>query len=136
MDIIFEDFKYAFEQGDGYGLSQTLSPIDPPSQLGRLKAFYRSTNAASASKDFKYRVLYDNSTPFKLSQEEGNGWVEVYFAYWKAVGEILKVEDAQRLGTKVSRLLLNSRHLKYAESWVAANATWASPIRFFASRDP
>jgi hypothetical protein len=39
MDTIFEDFKYAFEQGDGYGLSQTLSPIDPPSQPGRLRAF-------------------------------------------------------------------------------------------------
>lgn len=101
MDSFFEAFKEAYAKGDGYGLSMTLSPVDTSSQPNRLSSFFRSTNAASAVKDFKYRILYDNSNPFKLTQEEGNGWVEVYFAFWKVAGEILKAEAAAKANEKV-----------------------------------
>jgi hypothetical protein len=102
MDAVLNDFKVAYGSGDGYALSMTLSPLDTPSQPNRLSSFFRSTNAASAIKDFRYRILYDNSTPFKLSHEEGNGWVDVYFAYWKAIGEILGAENATKANEKVS----------------------------------
>lgn len=105
MDRFFDGFKEAYGSGDGYGLSMTLSPLDTSSQPDRLSSFFRSTNAASAVKDFKYRILYDNSNPFKLSQEEGNGWVDVYFAYWKVVGEILNAEAATKANEKVGKLL-------------------------------
>ncbi|KAG0651630.1 COP9 signalosome 8 [Hyphodiscus hymeniophilus] len=102
MDSVFQDFKKAYSEGHGYGLSMTLSPIPPSSDPNRLKAFFRSTNHASAKTDFKYHILYDNSMPFKLPQDEGNGWVEVYFAYWKAVGEILNAETASKAGAKTA----------------------------------
>lgn len=108
MDSFFARFKEAYARGDGYGLSMTLSPLDTPTEPNRLSSFFRSTNAASAVKDFKYRILYDNSNPFKLSQEEGNGWVDVYFAYWKVVGEILNAEAATKANDKVGKLLLAS----------------------------
>lgn len=104
MDRFFEDFRVAYGNGDGYGLSMTLSPLDTPSQPNRLSSFFRSTNAASAVKDFKYRILYDNSSPFKLSHEEGTGWVDVYFAYWKVVGEILNAEAATKANENVGNL--------------------------------
>lgn len=93
MDIIFEDFRKAYEKGNGYDLSMTLSPIAPKGQPDRLQKFYRSTNFAHVQKDFKYRILHDASSPFKLPVDEGNGWVEVYHTYWKAVGEILNAES-------------------------------------------
>lgn len=92
MDIIFEDFRKAYEEGDGYALSMTLCPIPPKDQPDRFTNFYRSTNFQHVHKDFKYRILHDASSPFKLPIEEGNGWVEVYHAYWKAIGEILNAE--------------------------------------------
>lgn len=101
MDPVFEDFKDAHLNGDGYLLSQTLSPVDTATHPDRLRAFYRSTNFAAVTKDIKYRILYDNSSPIKLSAEEGNAWVEVYHSYWKAVGEILNAEAADRTNTKV-----------------------------------
>jgi hypothetical protein len=110
MDRFIDEFKLAYSNGDGYGLSMTLSPLDTPSQPNRLSSFYRSTNAASAVKDFKYRILYDNSNPFKLSKEEGNGWVDVYLAYWKVVGEILNAEAATKANEKV-RKLFGSHHV-------------------------
>jgi hypothetical protein len=105
MDLIFEDFRKFYEVGDGYGLAQTLSPISPQSQPERLRNFYRSTNFQNVQKDFKYQILYDNSAPFKLPAGEGNGWVEVYVAYWKAIGEIQIAEAAATSGHKVNILI-------------------------------
>lgn len=99
MDLVFEDFRKAYEGGHGYDLAQTLSPLPPKDQPERLQNFYQSTNFAHAEKDFRYRILHDASLSFKLPKEEGNGWVEVYFCYWKAVGEILNAESG---GGKVS----------------------------------
>jgi hypothetical protein len=110
MDQVFKEFKDAYERGDGYGLAMTLSPINPPSQPDRLYTFFRSTNAASAIQDFKYRILYDNSTSFKLSRDEGNCWVDIYFAYWKTVGEILSAGNATKANSKVKRLPLVLLH--------------------------
>jgi hypothetical protein len=108
MDSVFDDFKKAYGEGHGYGLSLTLSPVPPSSDPDRLHSFFLSTNHASAKTDFKYQILYDNSMPFKLPAEEGNGWVEVYFAYWKAVGEVLNAETASRSSAKVHGFSLKS----------------------------
>lgn len=101
MDPIFAAFWESQQNQAGYDLSATLSPVAPPTQPARLHNFYRSTNFANAKNDFKYRILYDNSSPFKLTPEEGNAWVEVYLAYWKAVGEILDAEAASKANSKV-----------------------------------
>jgi hypothetical protein len=102
MDPIFGEFRQAFVDGKGYDLSQTLSPTPPPSQPQRLYNFFRSTNFATVQKDLKYQILYNSNSPFKLPPEEGYGWVEVYHAYWKAVGEVLNAENAPKANTKAS----------------------------------
>lgn len=101
MDVVFDDFFAAYESGSGYDLSQTLSPIPPASNPDRFLAFWRSTNPVDVKNDFKYRLLYDKARPVILDPEEGNGWVEVYCAYWKSVGEIWKAEEAIKIGQKV-----------------------------------
>jgi COP9 signalosome complex subunit 12 len=101
MDIVFGLFRDAHLTGKGYQLAETLMPVAPANQPDRLYGFYRSTNAANVQKDIRYNVLYDSTTSLKLSTEEGNSWVEVYVAYWKAVGEILKNEEARRTNSQV-----------------------------------
>jgi hypothetical protein len=125
MDVFFAQFKEAYGSRDGYALSMTLSPLDTQSQPSRLSSFFRTTNAASAVKDFKYRILYDNTNLFKLSQDEGNGWVDVYFAYWKVAGEILNAEAATKTNEKVSNPLHSHYLYTYAphmglQSWKQA----------------
>ena len=107
MDAVFGDFKEAYGNGLGYELAMTLSPIPPPHQPNRLRAFFRSTNHQSAKKDFQYRVMWDKSNGFQLEADEGNGWVELYLAYWKATGEILAAEEAMQKNGKVGRFLVN-----------------------------
>jgi hypothetical protein len=100
MDAVFEDFRKAYEKGNGYDVSMTLLPVAPASDPDRLYHFFHSTNFSQAQNDLKNKILY-NSSPFKLPREEGNGWVEVYYAYWKAVGEILNAEEAAKTNSKV-----------------------------------
>src|SRR3954468_13034525 len=104
MDPIFNDFIRAHTDGNGYDLSLTLSPIPPSNEPNRLRAFYRSTNFSSVQKDFQYRILWDKPKGFEIHTEEGNGWVEVFVAYWKAIGEIVKAEEASRTNSKVREM--------------------------------
>ena len=119
MDALFESFRRAYEEGNGYELSMTLSPIDPDNEPDRLYRFFRSTNFAAVKKDLQYRILYDNANPFKLPVEEGNGWVDVYLAYWKAVGEILNAENAPESNSKVSRL--SFRYYLRVHAWTLSH---------------
>jgi len=98
MNAIFNDFRDAYKEGSGYKLSMTLFPVAPPSDPDRLRSFFNSTNYSAAKDDIMDRLL---ETSIRFGEDEGNGWVELYFAYWKAVGEILKAEKAVKEGSKV-----------------------------------
>lgn len=106
MEAFFRDFSEAYGGGKGYQLSDTLLPFAPSQDPDRLRNFYRSTNAANVRSDIQYNILYDRSSSLKLSTEEGKAWVDIYVAYWTALGEILKAEEAQRADSPVRRLLI------------------------------
>ncbi|KAJ9646390.1 COP9 signalosome (CSN) subunit [Coniosporium tulheliwenetii] len=91
MESVFNDFKRAIEAGDGYGVASTISPVPPPSDPGRLYSFHRSTNSYSVQTDFRYAIVYNND--IQLNKMEGNSWVDVFVAYWKAIGELLLAEE-------------------------------------------
>ncbi len=93
MEVIFRDFKQAQLIGSGPLLSTTLSPIPPPTDPDRLSNFYRGSNSFSIQSDIRYGILHHANTDIRFSKPEGNAWVDVYVAYWKATGELLAVED-------------------------------------------
>ena len=101
MEAIFKNFREAHIAGNGYQLSDTLLPISPSEEPRRLRDFYNSTNAENVKGDIQYNVLYDRQSTLRLSTEEGKAWVDVYTAYWAAVGEIIKAEDAQKTNAQV-----------------------------------
>jgi glycerate kinase len=94
MEPLLRAFKEAFAAGQGYQLAATVSPVESLGGSGRLRAFVQSTNAVMVNKDVRKHILNDASSPFKFSTDEGTAWVEVYSAYWSAMVEVLKVEDA------------------------------------------
>lgn len=103
MENFFRDFQDAVASNNGYQLSDTLLPSPLSEDLDRLRRFYDSTTAANVKKDIQYCILYDKSSQVRLSRDEGNAWVDVYAAYWSAVGEILKADDDQRQNLPVRR---------------------------------
>ncbi|EDN07061.1 conserved hypothetical protein [Histoplasma mississippiense (nom. inval.)] len=103
MRTIFVEFKEAQHTGIGSALAATITPVAPPSDPDRLRNFYYFTNFAKVQSDIRYALLQDRSTGVKLSKQEGNAWVEVFVAYWKAVADIVEIEESPQTGnwTKV-----------------------------------
>ncbi|KAK2014966.1 PCI domain-containing protein [Colletotrichum eremochloae] len=104
MEGLFEEFRNAYKARSGYSLAQTLQPFSPANKPGKLRSIYLSTNIQEVKADVKYMLQGrgSGSKKFKLDHEEANGWVEVYTAYWKAIGEILKVEGDSSTGGRAS----------------------------------
>lgn len=111
MEQLIEEFRNAYVNESGYDLALTLSPVAPVSNPNRLYSIYRSTNFAQAQSDILNRISYDNNLSQRLSVEEANGWADVFFAYWKAIGEILKAEEATKNNTQVSLALAIRLHM-------------------------
>jgi hypothetical protein len=95
MNELFEDFAKAYALRNGYLLAQTISPVPPPNEPHRLKRIWQSTNSHSAKGDIKHFIKSQTSSRKTISHDEVNGWVEVYVAYWNAIGEILAGESGK-----------------------------------------
>lgn len=94
MSRVFEDFRLAHRQQNGYLLASTISPVPPKGDGGRLYDFLKSSNAFDIQTDARYEITYHSG--IKLPKQEGNLWVDVFVAYYKAVRAIIAVEEASR----------------------------------------
>lgn len=93
MNELFEEFALAHASRNGYAIAQTLSPVPPPDKPHKLAAVWQSTNAYSVKGDIKHFIKHNYDRRSPLEHHEVNGWVEVYTAYWRAVGEIVSGEN-------------------------------------------
>ncbi|KAK0384207.1 hypothetical protein NLU13_8295 [Sarocladium strictum] len=103
MNELFAAFAAACASEDGYALAQTFTPIAPPSNPRYLWQIRQSTNLHTAKSDIKHFL----TTSLKSQRNKGvtndeiKGWVDVYEAYWKALGEITAGETGKSSWTKV-----------------------------------
>lgn len=93
MASLFSEFKRAQSSGSGAALAETITPIAPAHDPNRLRSFYNSTNSASVQSDIRYSLLKDRSTGTKLPKQEGQAWVDIFVAFWKAAGEITRLQE-------------------------------------------
>ena len=92
MDALFNDFKQAHYQESGPLLAATITPIAPVNDPNRLRTFRRESDDFSISADIRYQIThYDKSV--QIRKQEANAWIDVYIAFWKALGPILDAED-------------------------------------------
>lgn len=99
MASIFADFKEAQRIGSGHGLAAALNPVAPPDEPQRLYDFYYFTNPGSVSPGLRYYLFHDNGP--RLSKHEQTTWTNVFFAFWNAVGELLKFDESPPRGNWV-----------------------------------
>ncbi|KAK2740610.1 COP9 signalosome (CSN) subunit [Onygenales sp. PD_40] len=96
MASIFAEFKDAQLVGSGSALAAVFTPVATERDPDRLRSFYHFTNSANVLSDIRYALLQDRSTGIKLPKQEGHAWVELFAAYWKAVGNLLEVYQSPR----------------------------------------
>lgn len=94
----------------GDQLAETLRP-DLQAQAAELIALWGRGNLREATADTNFLFYTDPSRP-RMSQEESQGWSEIYLVYWKAVGEILAVE-----GLRTDAKASNASWTKVYELW-------------------
>lgn len=95
MNELFKGFARAHAEQNGYLLAATLSPISPPDKPQRLRQIWQSSNPSSIKGDVKHFIKSNSSHQRNLDHEEIKGWVEVYAAYWNAIGDIVAGEDGK-----------------------------------------
>ncbi|KAI1875163.1 hypothetical protein JX265_004221 [Neoarthrinium moseri] len=101
MDALIKEFRAAYAAERGNDLAKTLTP-DLTESPDRLLAIWNSGGPQSIKDDLKFLFFRDKSAQLRMSREEGEGWQEIYFTYWKALGEILAVEGRRKDGAKSS----------------------------------
>jgi hypothetical protein len=98
MDAVLGLYREALMEENGHKLAEAITPVAPASDAGRLYAFHRSTNAYAVDADLRNEIVY--KSPLRLDKAESNAWVEVFSAYWRAIGELLAAEEAMNQGKK------------------------------------
>jgi hypothetical protein len=104
MDTIFREFGEAFSQQNGYQLSQTLTSQLPKDMI---RVIWRSANHHDIKSVLRRGILNSSSSVMtRLPREEVDGWVEVYYAYWKSCEHLLACQEGS---PNVSTILLHDK---------------------------
>ena len=131
MDIVFRDFKQAQLIGSGPLLSTTITPIAPPDDRDRLQNFYGGSSSFSIQSDVRYGILHHANTEARFSKSEGHAWVEVYVAYWKAIGEITTINPDWTKVYEAWKEVANTLIRGYSSAGFQA---WTVPCLYVAGR--
>lgn len=91
MQAALEPFLEAHAAEIPWAVSNTLSPIAPRENPGRLYDFYRASNDHQVEYEIRTTLQYSSN---RFSKKECAAWTDIFVSYWKAVGEILKAEEA------------------------------------------
>ena len=98
MDTVFRDFQHAHLDRSGPLLASTITPIAPPEDPNRLRRLCGTSSAFTIQQEIRSGLLAHTNSGLRFSKPEGNAWVDVYVAYWKAVGEIVALEENLKTG--------------------------------------
>ncbi|PKY04406.1 COP9 signalosome complex subunit 12 [Aspergillus campestris IBT 28561] len=91
MESVFDDFKEGQRLGSGPYLAAALTPVASPRCPSRLQSFCYFSNAAHISQDLRHSLFHIGGV--KIPKQEQTWWTDVFTAYWKAVGEIVRIEE-------------------------------------------
>ncbi|CAI7633035.1 unnamed protein product [Penicillium pancosmium] len=90
MGTLATEFRIAYNNGSGPGLAAVLTPIPTRDDPDRLLSFYNFSNPAYLTKDLNSSFFHGKNP--RVPKAEQHAWVDIFAAYWEAVGEILKSE--------------------------------------------
>jgi len=92
MDALFREVGSAHAMRAGNALSKTLNPVPDASNGQQLRKIWTSCNYNDAKAVIR-RQMQANSPPGGYDNDEVQGWVEIYYCYWQALGQLFGLED-------------------------------------------
>ncbi|KAL4884543.1 hypothetical protein BJY04DRAFT_10287 [Aspergillus karnatakaensis] len=119
MVSILREFEAGQREFSGPLLAAALTPVDTPQDPIRLRSFYNFSNAVQISANLRY--TFSQISGVRIPKQELNAWVDVFSAYWKVVGEIVKFEVSPSNASWVTvfnlwRDVANLLHRYYSKS--------------------
>ncbi|KAJ6192936.1 hypothetical protein J3E72DRAFT_398755 [Bipolaris maydis] len=92
MQAALEPFHEAYATGLAQPVADFLSPVAPAHDPGRLYEFYRASNGDKIEGDVRYALKHNKSA--RMTNKESGAWVDIIAAYWRAVREIIRADEA------------------------------------------
>ncbi|CAN9368817.1 unnamed protein product [Alternaria alternata] len=102
MQAALEPFHEAYASGLAQPVADFLSPVAPAHDPGRLYGFYRASSDDKIEGDVRYALKYNKNT--RMTNKEAGAWIDIIAAYWRAVRDIIKTDEAANQGR------LNANH--------------------------
>ena len=96
MQAALAPFQEAHATALAQPVASFFSPVPPAHDPGRLYDFFRASNEVQIEGDVRYVLKHNKTT--KMTQKESGAWVDIIVCYWRAVGEIIKADEAQNQG--------------------------------------
>jgi hypothetical protein len=110
MQAALAPFFEAHATGLAQPVAEFLSPHAPTHDPGRLYALYRASNDDKIEGDVRYAFKYGKAA--HISQKESAAWSEIIVAYWRAVRDIIRADEAANQGRLGFR-----QHVAVYDAW-------------------
>ena len=134
MEVLFRDFEQAQLIGLGPLLATTITPIAPPDDPHRLQYFFRAANSFSIQSVIRDGISLHATSEIRFLKPERNAWVDVYVAYWKAIGEIIAGDTAKADWSKVYEAWKEVANVIIKGYASAGFQAWTVPCLYVAGR--
>jgi hypothetical protein len=110
MQAALVPFEEAYATGLAQPIADFLSPVAPAQDPGRLYDFYRASNDDKIVGDVRYALKYNKRT--RMGQKETDAWVDIIVGYWRAVKQIIRVDEAAN-----QKRLADRQYLTVYDAW-------------------
>jgi COP9 signalosome complex subunit 12 len=105
MQAALEPFRKAHAERNAHKVAELLSPVAPRDDPARLYHFHRAANEQMVESDVRHALKYNKH--HKIPNAEVSPWTDIFVSYWRAVGQILLVEELRNQGRLGDRQLVD-----------------------------
>lgn len=121
MQAALAPFHEAYASALAQPVAAFLSPFAPAHDPGRLYEFFRASNEEKIEGDVRYALKSNKST--RMTNKEAGAWVEIIASYWRAVKELIQLDEAVNQGKLVER-----SYVAVYEAWKDLTSTFMKHI--------
>lgn len=110
MQTVMAPFYEAYASALAQPVAAFLSPFAPAHDPGRLYDFFCASNEEKIEGDVRHALK--STKAIRMSNKEAGAWVDIIASYWRAVKELIKLEEASNQGR-----LMDTHYVSVYDAW-------------------